>query len=413
MKTTIILLLLLLPSLPLLAQAFEQHALTLWINPDKGHDGLRQVAERFTRDTGMPVKVIAPDDLASRFERLGATAQGPDIVLFAHDRFGSWINAGLLAPLNPSTEARERAPDFAWQALRTGRDFYGYPLAIEAVSLIYNTELVAQPPRDLEQLVALDRQLRAQGKRAIAWDYRNLYFSWPFINAGGAYSIGKHQGLYDLSDLGIAGPAAVAGVQRLKALLDSGVLDSASDYSTMMEGFKRGEVAMIVNGPWAWNELRAAGIPFALAAVPGPSAEQPGRPFVGIQAAALNRHSPHRDQALNFLEHYLSTAAGLRLIDADKPLGAPANLEMMAERQDAPLIAATYAAAMRGEIMPDIPEMKRFWSLFDSRLNAMLQGQRPIPATLEEIAQRLHAAGRMQGQRRLHYPMRQQAGDDS
>jgi maltose/maltodextrin transport system substrate-binding protein len=168
-------------------------------------------------------------------------------------------------------------------------------------------------------------------------------------------------------------------------------------------------VAMIVNGPWAWNELRAAGIPFALAAVPGPSAEQPGRPFVGIQAAGLNRHSPHRDQALDFLEHYLSTAAGLRLIDADKPLGAPANLEMMAERQDDPLIAATYAAAMGGETMPDIPEMKRFWSLFDKRFAAMLHGQRPIPATLEEIARRLHAAGRMQGQRRLHYP----AGGDS
>ncbi|MDD2160521.1 maltose/maltodextrin ABC transporter substrate-binding protein MalE [Pseudomonas sp. MIL19] len=405
MKTTIILaLLLLMPVLLPSVHGFEKGTLTIWINPDKGHDGLRQVGERFTRDTGMPVKVLAPEDLASRFDRLGATAQGPDIVIFAHDRFGSWINAGLLQPLVPTAAALQRAPTFAWEALRVGADFYGYPLAVETISLIYNQQLVTQPPRDLEQLAALDRQLRAQGKRAIAWDYRNLYFSWPFINAGGAYSIGKHGGLYDLGDLGIAGPAAIAGVQSIKALLDSGVLAHDSDYGSMMEDFKRGEVAMIVNGPWAWNELRDARIPIALAAVPGPSAEQPGRPFIGVQAAALNRHSRHKAQAQRFIEDYLSSAEGLRTIDADKPLGAPANLELMAQMQDDPLIAATYQAAERGEIMPDIPEMKRFWSLFEARLEPMLLGQRPIPETLAEIARRLHAAGRMQGQRRLHYP---------
>jgi maltose/maltodextrin transport system substrate-binding protein len=123
-----------------------------------------------------------------------------------------------------------------------------------------------------------------------------------------------------------------------------------------------------------------------------------------VQAAALNRHSRHKAQAQRFLEDYLSSAEGLRTIDADKPLGAPANLELMAQMQGDPLIAATYQAAERGEIMPDIPEMKRFWSLFEARLEPMLLGQRPIPETLAEIARRLHAAGRMQGQRRLHYP---------
>jgi maltose/maltodextrin transport system substrate-binding protein len=411
MKTTLIFLLLLLSALPVQVTAFERNALTIWISPDKGHDGLRQVGAQFTRDTGMPVRVLTPEDLAARFDRLGSTAQGPDIVIFAHDRFGSWINAGLLQPVQPSNEARQRAPAFAWEALRVGQAFYGYPLAIEAIGLIYNPSLVPEPPQDLAQLQALDRRLRAEGKRAIAWDYRNLYFSWPLINAGGAYSIGKHRGLYDLDDLGIAGPAAIAGLQRLKALLDTGVLDRSSDYAAAMDGYKRGEVAMIINGPWAWNELRGAGQPIALAAVPGPSAAQPGRPFVGVQAAALNRHSPQKARATQFLETYLSSAEGLQLIDADKSLGLPANLQLLAERQTDPLIASTYAAALDGEIMPDIPEMKRFWSLFGARLEAMLDGQRPIPATLEEIAQRLHTAGRLQGQRRLHYPMQGQAAN--
>jgi hypothetical protein len=43
----------------------------------------------------------------------------------------------------------------------------------------------------------------------------------------------------------------------------------------------------------------------------------------------------------------------------------------------------------------------------------MLDGQRAIPATLEAIAQRLHTAGRLQGQRRLHYPQEEQQDDGS
>ncbi|UTW08053.1 extracellular solute-binding protein [Pseudomonas benzenivorans] len=246
--------------------------------------------------------------------------------------------------------------------------------------------LAVVPRAGLVKLEVLDRRLRAEGKRAIAWDYRNLYFSWPFISAGGAYSIGKHQGLYDLADLGIDTPAAIAGVEGIKQLLDSGVLPRDSDYAGMMAAFKRGELAMMINGPWAWNELRAAGIDIALASIPGPGADRPGRPFVGIQAAALNHHSPNQEAARRFLEDYLSSPADLRQIDQDKPLGVPANLELMQEAQRDPLIQASFDAAMAGEIMPDIPEMKRFWGLFNGRFDAMLQGAR-----------------------RLHYPMQGQA----
>ena len=120
--------------------------------------------------------------------------------------------------------------------------------------------------------------------------------------------------------------------------------------------------------------------------------------------AAINANSPHKQQAQRFLQDYLSTAEGLRTLNADKPLGAVANLELMDELRNDPLLEHTYASAAQGEIMPDIPEMKRFWILFSSRLGAMLKGDKPIPATLEQIAQRLRANGEIQAWRRRHYP---------
>jgi len=81
-----------------------------------------------------------------------------------------------------------------------------------------------------------------------------------------------------------------------------------------------------------------------------------------------------------------------------------ANHEVMAQLRHDPLIDHTYESAASGEIMPDIPEMKRFWVLFSARLSAMLKGEKPIAATLEQIAQRLRAAGEVQAWRRRHYP---------
>jgi len=401
--------LLILFCLPGATQAFERDRLLVWVNQDKGFNGVAEIGRRFQAETGIEVEVATPDDLASLFDRLAGTAKGPDIVIFAHDRFGSWLDAGHLAALQPSQAARQRTPDFAWEAVSVANRIYGYPLSTEVVSLIYNRDLVAKPPRTWQEVIELDRDLRARGKRAIAWDYANLYFSWPVIAGSGGYSLRKRDGLYDLDDLGIANAGAVAGFEQIRRLLELGVLTPEDNYERMMKAFKAGELAMMINGPWVWNELREAGMRFGIDHVPGIAADRPGKPFVGIVAAAINAHSPNQAQAQRFLDDYLTTADGLRVIDADKPLGAVANLQLLETLQRDPLIAHTYRSAASGEIMPDVPEMKRFWSLFDSRLRPMLQGEREIPATLEQIGARLRQHAQMQTVRRRFYPTAEMA----
>lgn len=179
------------------AQAMADESLVVWINGDKGFEGVARVGERFTEQTGLKVLVETPESLTDSFDRTGGTLSGPDIVIWAHDRFGSWINEGFLVPVEPSAEYRKTLTPQGWEAVTVGDRLYGYPIAIEAVSLIYNKELVQRPPVTLEQLIALDRQLRPQGRRAIEWDYNNLYFSWPFIAGAGGFSFRKESGVYD------------------------------------------------------------------------------------------------------------------------------------------------------------------------------------------------------------------------
>jgi maltose/maltodextrin transport system substrate-binding protein len=122
-----------------------------------------------------------------------------------------------------------------------------------------------------------------------------------------------------------------------------------------------GELATMVNGPWVWADLRKSGIDFELAPLPGVGGN-PGRPFVGVLTALINRSSPNADFAKEFLEKYVCTVDGLKAIDAEAPLGVPA-LKALADEMSAinPLIRGTYENAQNGVVMPNIPQMGRFW----------------------------------------------------
>ena len=77
-----------------LASAFERGELLIWINADKGFHGLAEVGRRFEQETGIPVTVETPEDLTTLYDHYGFSAQAPDIIIWPHDRFGSWINEG-------------------------------------------------------------------------------------------------------------------------------------------------------------------------------------------------------------------------------------------------------------------------------------------------------------------------------
>ena len=85
-------------------------------------------------------------------------------------------------------------------------------------------------------------------------------------------------------------------------------------------------------------------------------AERPGKPFVGVFTALINRSSPNTDIAAQFLEKNVCTVDGLKAIDADAPLGVPSVIALADEMSAKnPLIRGTYENALNGVVMPNIP----------------------------------------------------------
>ncbi|WP_207063314.1 maltose/maltodextrin ABC transporter substrate-binding protein MalE [Motiliproteus sp. SC1-56] len=366
-------------------------ALTVWIGDDKGVQGLTDAARRYQQETGTQVRVRALPQLPSRFEAAAREGGGPDILLWAHDRYGEWAERGLLAPISPGKPITNAIAPFTWQAVTYQEQRWGYPLAVEAVTLVYNRKLIPAPPPSFEAMIPLDQALRASGLRAISWPYTSPYFSWPLLAAGGAFAFaetGTGTGTgYDTGHTGLDSPGAQQGAALLRRLREQGVLEKGDSAAP----FLAGQAAMTIAGPWQWAAFRDAGIDFAVAPLP-PVNGNPGVPFVGVWAAAINANSDQQAEARNFVENYLLQPEGLNALNRASPLGAPANIELMGVLAANPHIDTTFHSAVTGQMMPNIPEMRRFWQALRAALEATAHTDRPIAPILLQAAEQ--ATGR-------------------
>jgi len=365
--------------------------LKVWINGDKGWRGMAQAAAAFTRDTGVGVVVDHPEDAIAKFEQAAAAGKGPDVWIWPHDRLGSWAASGLIQPVTPSRATRAAIDELAWSAWQLQGRAWAFPLGMETVALLYNRKLVPQPPADWDEVFTLDRRLQGQGKgqRAIRWWMTEVYYSYGVIAAGGGHAFGRRpDGSYDAHDVGVDTPGTRRAVELLQRLVREGLLPRNVTYADAEAALNEGRVAMSFNGPWAWANLRKSGIDFGVAPYPK-LAGRPGGSFVGVLGAMISSASRQRELAHEFIEHYLLAPASLRAIDADVPLGVPADKALYAERSADPLIAGSMAAVRAGTLMPSNPEMTRYWTAMTAALQNILQGREDVATGLARAQARI------------------------
>lgn len=374
------------------AQSAMPPKLLVWINGDKGYNGLQKVGDAFTRETGVPVVVQHPEGAPDKFQSATGAGKGPDIFCWPHDRVGEWAKSGLIVPVQPGRAVREAIEPAAWAAFGYRGKTWGYPLAIEAIGLIYNKALVKTPPATFDEVMALDKALATQGRKAILWDYNKTFFTWPLLAGAGGEVFGRNAaGELDPALVGVNNPGALAGAQMLARLITNGHMPRGARYAEMEAGFARGEVAMMISGPWAWDNARKAKVDFGVAPLPAVVAGKPSKPFVGVLGCMLAAPSKNKDIAREFIEQHLLTVPSLKTISADVPLGTPANKAYYAELSADPAIRATFENARLGVPLPNIPETGRFWPAMDAALEAISQGRQSPQEALDGAAARMLA----------------------
>ncbi|MGR5263649.1 maltose/maltodextrin ABC transporter substrate-binding protein MalE [Photobacterium damselae] len=368
--------------------AIEEGQLTIWINGDKGYNGLAEVGKKFEADTGVKVTVAHPDALEEKFPQMASTGDGPDIIFWAHDRFGGYAQAGLLAEVKPTEAFKNKFTDFTWDAVSYNGKYIGYPVAVESLSLIYNKDLVPNPPKNWEEMAALDKELQKKGKRAIMWNLQEPFFTWPVLAADGGYAFKFTPNGYDAKNVGVNNEGAKRAMMFMKQMVDNGVIAADVDYAIAESGFNKGDVAMTINGPWSWANIDKAGVNYGVTVLPKLSGN-PSKPFVGVLTAGISTASPNQDLAVEFLENYLLTDEGLATVNKDVPLGAVALKSYQKTLSKDSRIAATMDNALNGEVMPNIPQMAAFWYAEKAAIGNVLTGRQSVDDALNTVAERM------------------------
>jgi len=369
--------------------ALAADKITIWINGDKAYNGLAEVGKKFEKDTGVAVVVEHPEKPEQKFAHAAATGSGPDIMFWAHDRLGEFASAGLVVPVNPGAAVKEDVLPMAWDAFTFKQKIWGYPIALEAIGLVYNKDLIAAPPKTFEEIPALNEKLKAKNVKAIMWGYDIPYFSWPLMAAGGAAAFPKDaNGDFDVKKTGANSDSAVKGAEIIASLIETGVMPKGVTYPVAEAAINKGESAMFITGPWAWENLRRSKINFGVAPLPS-VAGKPAVPYVGVLGAMINAQSKNKDLAVEFLENYLMKTEGLKTMDKDVAIGVPASTKYYDELKGDPNIAATFVNVMAGTPMPNIPEMAKFWAAMEAAVGNISSGRQAPKEALEAAAGRI------------------------
>lgn len=341
---------------------------------------LRSAVEAWRAQSKMPVQLVSIpfDAFANKVSVAVPRGNGPDLLIFGHDRVGDWASRGLLARLGfwlPEADAN-RFFKRTLDALVYRDSLYGLPLAFKTLALFYNRGLMPQAPSTTDALIAQCRAIRAQRPKTwgIGWEINSLYFHAPWLHGfgGSVYA--------DADDtLAIDSDASAASVAFVRRLLATEKIMPEEASSALLTGlFRKQELACVVSGPWFRGELKGH-TNWDVAPLPVVSSTgKPARPFLGVEAVMVSARSSRKRQAFALAQAITSDAAAqARMRDGGQLVANQAAYEQLSD----PIARAFRAQVDDTEPLSNRPHMRRVWTPMQRALSqGIVQGKDPKTA---------------------------------
>ena len=368
--------------------SIQKDQLTIWINRDREDTCLSKIAEMFTEDTGIPVTVAHPDKLDVKFIQAAMTGNGPDLVVWSHDLLGAWVKSGIISQVNPKASFVSKFMDKSWNAMTVDGRYYGYPFAVETLSLICNNRFIKSRPENFEDLVKLGEKFRNIDVKPLVFAYASPYFSYPFLSASGGYVYGRTGDSYDLKDIGVDNEGSRKGLRFIVDLIKQGFLDKGTDYAVMESLFLKNRAACIINGPWSWPKYEKANIDFNVYSLPKLAGNNT-RAFVAVTGVFVNSASPNKELAVEFLENYLLTDEGYQVINNEHAIGIAALKSFQSMQSKDTRVSSAGADVENGEIIPSVPQMDIYWTAIENAVKNAASGRQSVEEALKTVRKRM------------------------
>lgn len=301
---------------------------------------------------------------------------GPEVISCPHD------NAGLFAASSTAMELDNFfTPEFYAQFspkdindYKVNGKIYGIPYKNgNALTLVYNKKYVQEAPKTMDELVAKAKELtKGTEFYGLVFDMVEPFFSVPFLGGYG----GK---VFDETGKPTLDTDAVKNMYQLlydmkytwKIIPKEGNTDVANGL------FLEGKAAMIINGPWFYNQAKDKGIDFGIARIPQLTGGTWPAPYTGAKIFMVNPNIKDDNTKLavqRFIEFLCTPEASLKLAKASTEI--PTNLEAQKDPYvtSDPWLKAFADQMTVGTPMPYQPEMRVVWDTLRNIQGQVLGG---------------------------------------
>lgn len=352
----------------------EGASLVVWESTGPENDYMKMVAEEFTKKYGVQVTVeeVGAVDAKGRMAQDGPAGVGADVFAAPHDHTGELVASGLVVENANGERIKSEFMQAAVDGLSYEGKVYGYPTAIETYGLFYNKDIFPTAPKSYDEIIAKAKEFNnaKENKYAFMWDIANAYYSHSFIAGGGGYIFGN--GGTNKDDVGIDSAGAIAGANSMLALKAILPVNSADSTTQIMEGlFDEGKIGAMIDGPWAVEGRKTAGVNFGVAKLPVLQDGKQQSSFSGIRALFVSAYSKYPNAAQLFAD--MATSQDMLLKRFQTTSQIPPMLALM----DAPeikgneFVAPFLEQAQFAVPMPSIPQMGLVWTPYGAAFASM------------------------------------------
>lgn len=357
---------------------------------------LESVAADFKAKYNVDVKfehVPAPDQ-AARLANDAPAGLAADVVMFAHDKLGNAVEAGLLFPNDLLEEETKAAhPEAALQASSYGGTLYGYPKSVETYAVFYNKALVKDLPKTWDDVVAFSKTFTDNNakKYGIMWEARLLYFNYPFFANKGGYIWGNNN--TDPNDIGLNNEGSVEGAKYMQTLSEILPLQAENitwDVKTQL--FTDGKVAFNIDGPWAISSFKDK-VDFGVIPLPDQPDGNKSISLSGVRSYYVNSYSKYPNAAKLFASFVTNKENALKAFNM---LGIlPSNKEAAADPAVAndPILSGFVKQFENSVPMPSIPQTDSVWTPIEGAITKIWNNKdQDVKAALDEAVNTIKEA---------------------
>ena len=371
--------------------------LTVWEDNNKAI-GIEQAARDFAKENRVKVVIEQKESTNHLTEVEKLTDSGgdvPDVFIVISDRTGEAVSKKVISDLPFMKSDSSKYAKLATDVFHMNGKYYAAPRSIETLVVYYNKDLLEVPYETIDGYEQAGDRLASQGKYGLVGKLDELYIGYGMMAAYGGYVFGKNGDEYNKFDVGFASGNAADGLSNLAEYVRRYIpkqLLTADGWGLVDKMFIEGQVAAVINGPWALDSYAKSGINYGIAPLPKLKNGEYFRPFYGVKGYAIASKSQNKDLAARFIEFINQPKYALIRYSAIAEL-PPIN-DVIAN----PLIAnddfsnALASQMLNADAMPYITETSQIWVPMGDAIKNVINKKQEANKALHEAVVKINRA---------------------